>query len=111
MPAWRFRTTSRDTDQWGTAWLKCRGSIVASVAGTVFPDGRWIAYVNRHRGSATRHPHAYFCSQAVGMRSVERWAGAHAMRLLGEVETGGCQRSPGHPHFREGKRIAPKLRG
>ena len=100
-----------ETDRWGKTWLRCHRAIVASVSSTLFPDGRWIAYVNRHDERTASHPSAYFRSQESAMRSVERWACAHAGRLVRELETGARRRLPGPGPNREEKRLARKIRG
>lgn len=100
-----------DTDRWGKTWLRCQHTIVASVSKTVFPDGRWIANVNRHDQRTASYPHAYFRSQGSAMRSVERWACAHAGRLMHELEIGARRRLPEPWLSREEKRTARKLRG
>ncbi|UYC11847.1 hypothetical protein [Xanthomonas sp. CFBP 8445] len=100
-----------DTDRWGKTWLRVQHAIVASVNKTVFPDGRWIANVNRHDERTASYPHAYFRSQELAMRSVERWACAHAGRLLHELETGARRRVSEPAPSREEKRMARKMRG
>lgn len=100
-----------DVDQWGNTWLRCHRAIVASVSKTVFADGRWLAYVNRHDERATSYPHAYFRSQESAMRPVERWACAHAGRLLRELETGARRRPPQPALSRDERRLARKMRG
>lgn len=95
-----------DTDQWGKTWLRCHRAIVASVSKTVFPEGRWIANVNRYEERAASYPHAYFRSQGSAMRSVERWACAHAGRLLPRDKG-----TPAPALNREEKRLARKMRG
>lgn len=45
------------------------------------------------------------------MRSVERWACAHAGRLLHELETGARRRVSEPAPSREEKRMARKMRG
>ncbi|WOS42734.1 hypothetical protein [Xanthomonas rydalmerensis] len=101
---------SWETDQWGKTWLKCHHTVVANVSRTVFPDGRWIANVNRHDQRVTSHPYAYFRSQESAMRSVERWVHAHAERLLREIETGARRRAPEPPPSRAEKQLARKMR-
>jgi predicted SAM-dependent methyltransferase len=98
------------TDRWGRDWLKCGGKIVASVSKTVFPDGRWIANVNRHDERVASYPHSYFRTREIAMRSVERWACAHAARLRQEMATGARKQAPVGP-TREEKRMARQMRG
>ncbi|KTF39570.1 hypothetical protein [Xanthomonas translucens] len=99
------------TDQWGKDWLKCSGKILAGVSQTVFPDGRWIANVNRHAETTAKRPYAYFRSRTAAMRSVERWACAHAARLRHEVATGARKAPSSAPLNRDEKKLARKLRG
>lgn len=98
------------TDQWGRDWLRCGRTIVASVSKTVFPDGRWIGNVNRHDERMASHPYAYFPRREAAMRSLERWACAHAARLRREIATGARKRVA-VPPTREEKRLARQMRG
>ncbi|WP_185825409.1 hypothetical protein [Xanthomonas sp. SI] len=97
------------TNQWGQDWLKCAGRIVAGVSQTAI-RGVWIANVNRHDENVTSHPHAYFRSRRAAMRSVERWASAHASRLRCEIATGAAPKA-GPPATRDEKRLARAMRG
>jgi hypothetical protein len=97
------------TNRWGQDWLRCGHQIIANVSKTVFPDGRWIANVNRHDERVASYPHAYFRTREIAMRSVERWACAHAVRLRGEIATGARKKAPVVP-TREEKRTARQMR-
>jgi hypothetical protein len=97
------------TDRWGKDWLRCGRQIVASVSETAI-RGTWIANVNRH-GDVASCPYAYFRNRGAAMRSVERWAGAHADRLRHEVATGARKAPASAPLSREEKMLARKLRG
>lgn len=99
------------TDQWGRDWLRLGRKIVAGVSNTVFEDGRWIARVNRHDENTASYPHAYFRKRGAAMRSVERWACAHAERLRREVATGAREKRVGVQPSREEKRLARQMRG
>jgi len=96
------------TDQWGRDWLKCGHTIVAGVSQTAIRQ-IWIANVNRHDEIAPC-PYAYFRTRRAAMRSVERWACAHAARLRWEVATGARKKKP-EPLTREEKRMARQMRG
>lgn len=96
------------TDRWGKDWLKCGHKIVASVGQTAI-QGVWIANVNRHDEVASC-PYAYFRKRRAAMRSVERWACAHAERLRHEIATGARKRVEVQP-TREEKRLARQMRG
>ena len=96
------------TDQWGRDWLKCGHKIVASVSQTAI-RGIWIANVNRHDKVAS-YPYAYFRTRRAAMRSVERWACAHAARLRNEIATGAREKAPVVP-TREEKRMVRAMRG
>jgi hypothetical protein len=98
------------TNQWGQDWLKCGRAIVAGVSETAI-SGRWIANVNRHDENTISHPHAYFRSRRAAMRSVERWACAHAERLRVEIATGARKRRAEARPSREEKRLARQMRG
>lgn len=98
------------TNRWGQDWLLCGRKIVAGVSKTVFPDGRWIANVNGHYERMTKHSHAYFRSREAAMRSVERWACAHASRLRHELQAGLHPAEVMQP-TREEKRLERVLRG
>jgi len=97
------------TDQWGRDWFKCGHKIVASVSETAI-RGIWIANVNRHREGAVSCPYAYFRSRRAAMRSVERWASAHATRLRREIAAGAASRRE-PPATREEKRLARTMSG
>ncbi|AVY67145.1 hypothetical protein [Xanthomonas translucens] len=99
------------TNQWGRDWLRCGRKIVAGVSQTVFEDGRWIARVNRHDETGRALPSAYFRSRGAALRSVERWACAHAERLRREVATGAREKKVGVQPSREEKRLARQMRG
>ncbi|MCT8281729.1 hypothetical protein [Xanthomonas translucens] len=98
------------TNQWGRDWLRVGRVIVAGVSQTAI-RGVWIANVNRHDENVTSHPHAYFRSRRAALRSVERWACAHAERLRREIATGARKKLAGVQPSREDKRLARKMRG
>ncbi|UYB51139.1 hypothetical protein OCJ37_14210 [Xanthomonas sp. AM6] len=98
------------TNRWGQDWLKCAGKIVAGVSQTAI-RGRWIANVNRHDENTISYPHAYFRSRSAAMRSVDRWASAHAERLRWEVATGARKKLAGVQPTRAERRLARQLRG
>ncbi|NYF21898.1 hypothetical protein HDC36_003374 [Xanthomonas sp. JAI131] len=98
-----------ELNRWAQDWLKCAGKIVAGVSQTAI-RGIWIANVNRHDENTISYPHAYFRSRGAAMRSVERWACAHAARLPNEIATSARERAPLVPN-RDEKRMARSMWG
>lgn len=97
------------TNRWRQDWLRCGRRIVAGVSRTAI-HATWIACVNRHDDTAISYPHAYFRSREAAMRSVERWACAHAPRLRRELQAGLHPAGVTQP-TREEKRLERALRG